>query len=383
MKRILLLICITAVLLAGLMLPAGVFADGDHPIKLTITCDPMPELEGDGTIPVLLFTIRNESEADYILENAKLSGGYENSEMELEETRIEILAGAAKEFELKDVAVASDQLDVEIFYTLSWDETETIVDEETGDATFLTHKREAIASVMIERFVVPELSVFAMCTEDRVRSDTPFTVEYTIKNDTDFDMTGLKLYDPEQSMQSIELETTGILAGQSITVPVEYRMGTQDMTFQPRIEYIARNREMVTVSEYVISVESVVVDLKLSVQPYPATTEGTEFVVTVKNAGNKTLTNIRLFDEINTPLDGAFDLAADQVKTVRYFVKPAVSSDSIRNVRFHATAVDSFGETVSVEFTSGTAAVAARAAVRRVGRGAPFARGGAAIAVFR
>ena len=349
MKRILLLICTAAILLTGILVPAGVFADGDHPIKLTITCDPVPELEGDGTIPTLLFTIRNESESNYILENAKLSGGYENQEMELEEPRIEILAGASKEFELNNVAVSSDQLDVEIFYTLSWDETETIVDEETGDATFLTHKREAIASMMIERFIVPELSVFAMCSDDRVRTDTPFTVEYTIKNDTEFDMTGLKLFDPEQSMQSIELETNEISAGQMITVPVEYRMGTMDMTFKPRLEYISRSREMEATSENVLTVESVVVDLKLSVQPYPATSEGTEFVVTVKNAGNKTLTNIRLFDEINTPLDGAFDLAADQVKTVHYFVKPAVSADTVRTVRFHATAVDAFGETLTVE----------------------------------
>jgi hypothetical protein len=113
MKRILLLICTAAILLTGILLPTGVFADGDHPITLTITCDPVPELEGDGTIPSLLFTIRNESDQDYLLENAKLSGGYENREMLLDE-RITVLAGDKKEFTLTDVPVTADQPDTEI-----------------------------------------------------------------------------------------------------------------------------------------------------------------------------------------------------------------------------------------------------------------------------
>ena len=346
MKRILLLICTAAFLLTGILLPTGVVADGDHPITMTITCDPMPEIEGDGTIPSLLFTIRNESENDYLLENAKLSGGFENREMILDE-RITVPAGDKKEFELTDVPVTSDQLDTEIFYTLSWEETETIIDEETGDATFVTHHRESIASLLIERFVVPELSVFALCEDERVRADETFTVDYTIKNDTDFDMTGLKLCDPEQSMQSIALESNALMAGESVTVSVEYKMGTQDMRFKPRIEYIARRREMTTEAENTLTVESVTVDLKISVQPYPATAEGTDFVVTVKNAGNKTLTDIQLFDEINTAIDQPFDLAADQVKTIRCSVKPAVSSDRIRSVQFHVKAVDCFG----VQFT--------------------------------
>ena len=346
MKRILLLICTAAILLTGILLPAGVVADGDHPITMTITCDPMPEIEGDGTIPSLLFTIRNESENDYLLENAKLSGGFENREMILDE-RITVPAGDKKEFELTDVPVTSDQLDTEIFYTLSWEETETIIDEETGDATFVTHHRESIASLLIERFVVPELSVFALCEDERVRADETFTVDYTIKNDTDFDMTGLKLCDPEQSMQSIALESNALMAGETVTVSVEYKMGTQDMGFTPRIEYMARRREMTTEAENTLTVESVTVDLKISVQPYPATAEGTDFVVTVKNAGNKTLTDIQLFDEINTAIDQPFDLAADQVKTIRCSVKPAVSSDRIRSVQFHVKAVDCFG----VQFT--------------------------------
>ena len=40
MKRRMLLICIAALLLAGVWTPAGVFADADHPISMTILIDP-------------------------------------------------------------------------------------------------------------------------------------------------------------------------------------------------------------------------------------------------------------------------------------------------------------------------------------------------------
>ena len=78
MKRTLIPILILALLIAGLSLPAVSTAEDDHPITLTITCDPVPELEGAGTIPDLLFSIRNNGTEDYTLYNAKLSGGYED-----------------------------------------------------------------------------------------------------------------------------------------------------------------------------------------------------------------------------------------------------------------------------------------------------------------
>ena len=95
MKRIWMLI-LAVVLLAGAFLPAGVSADGEHPITLTITCENVPELEGEGTIPELLFTIRNTSAEDYTLLNAKLTGGYEDREMILTES-ITVPAGETKE----------------------------------------------------------------------------------------------------------------------------------------------------------------------------------------------------------------------------------------------------------------------------------------------
>ena len=347
MKRILILITL-AVMLAGILLPAGTFADGEHPITLEITCDPMPELEGEGTIPDLLFTIRNNSKEDYTLKNAKLSGGFENREMILDET-ITVLAGATKEFHLNDVPVREDQLDRDITYRLKWEEPETVIDPETGEATFLTHRRDASASILIERFVVPELTVSASCKDPYVRRDETFTVVYTIRNDTEFDISALKLYDPEQSMQSIPLESSELSAGKSISVSVEYRMGMLDMTFEPRVEYLARRRETVTRAEKKLTVESIVVDLMLSTEVRPVTSDGTTFAVTIRNNGNRDVKKIRVYDEINTLLEKEFSLGPDEFKTLIYTVHPAVSSERTRSVRFHLTAVDFFEEPIRLE----------------------------------
>ena len=238
MKRILIFFCVVA-LLAGLCLPARGAAEDDHPITLSITCDPEPELEGDGVIPDLLFTIRNTGDTDYTLENAKLIGGYENIERVLTES-ITVLAGGTKEFHLTDVPVLDEQLNHKITYKLSWEESKPIEDEETGIITFETHRRETTASITLERFIVPELSVSAACEKKSVRADEKFEVVYTIRNDTAFDMTGLRLYDPEQSMQSIPLPDSDLSAGDSLTVRVTYQMGLTNMTFDPRIEYISR-----------------------------------------------------------------------------------------------------------------------------------------------
>ncbi len=347
MKRFVIFFCAVA-LLAGLCLSAPAAAEEDHPITLTVTCDPEPELEGDGVIPNLLFTIRNTGDTDYTLENAVLTGGYENAERILTET-ITVLAGGTKEFHLNDVPVLDAQLDQTVTYVLSWEENESVEDEETGDFTSVTHKREAAASILLPRFVVPELSVSASCEKTSVRADEPFEVVYTIRNDTAFDMTSLRLYDPEQSMQSIQLPDSDLSAGDSIEVRVEYRMGASDMTFDPRIEYIVRRREMETHAENALTVVSVVVNLAIETEMHPATAEGTTFAVTIRNNGSHTVTNICLYDEINTLLSEPFDLPAEGYKTVLYTVMPAVSSDRVRTVRFHVKAVDPMDQPISIQ----------------------------------
>ena len=347
-RRIVSFICIAVLLLAGALTPAGAAAEGDHPITMTITCDPMPELEGAGTIPDLLFTLRNNGEQDYTLSHAKLLGGYEDVELLLDES-VTVLAGATKEFHLNDVPIADDQLDCEITYTLSWEETQIVVDAETGDPSFTSVTRETTATVRIDRFVIPQLRVTAEADDDRVRVGDTFHVIYTIENDTKFDMSGIKLFDPEQSMLTIPMESSDLNAGETRTVKVEYTMDESDMTFRPRVEYVARQRELSTEAAEQIRVECVTVSLLVSAQMYPADEQGTRFAITVRNAGNQTITNVRLFDEINTAIDQPFDLAPEQSKVVMYSVMPALSADYIRSVSFHAEATDCFGAPVYAE----------------------------------
>ena len=346
MKRILIFFCVVA-LLAGLCLPARGAAEDDHPITLSITCDPEPELEGDGVIPDLLFTIRNTGDTDYTLENAKLIGGYENIERVLTES-ITVLAGGTKEFHLTDVPVLDEQLNHKITYKLSWEESKPIEDEETGIITFETHRRETTASITLDRFIVPELSVSAACEKKSVRADEKFEVVYTIRNDTAFDMTGLRLYDPEQSMQSIPLPDSDLSAGDSLTVRVTYQMGLTNMKFDPRIEYIVHRREMETQAETALIVESVVVDLVIETEMRPATAEGTTFAVTIRNNGSHSVKNVCLYDEINTLLSEPFDLVPEGYRTVLYTVLPAVSSDRVRTVRFHVRAIDPMDQPIEI-----------------------------------
>ena len=346
-KRFVIVICILGLLLASFVSLAGGFADGDHPITMTVVCDPDPELEEGGTIPDLLFTIRNTGTTDYTLENAMLSGGYEDRTLTLDED-ITVLAGGTKEFHLKDVPIADEQLDQEIEYKLSWEESETVRDEETGTVDVVKHPRDTTAHVTIPRFVLPELTVTAKASAERVRAGETFTVVYTIANETKFDMSGLKLYDPEQSMQRIELPSTDLYAGEQRSIEITYTMDKQDMQFAPVIEYVARQREMLTKAETPLTVESIVVELTIAVQQYPATREGVSFAVTVTNVGNRTVTDVRLYDEINTQIDEPFDLAPEQSKVLSFNVPSAISAGMIRVVRFHVRATDCFGTVFTV-----------------------------------
>ena len=338
-KRFWILIFTAVIALSGLVRPVGGFAEDEHPITLSITCDPMPELEGEGVVPEMKFTIRNSSDADYMLLNAELSQGYEDIPLPLGGDVL-VPADGMREFLLNDVPIHDDQLDKDVTYVLSWEEIEEVADPDTGEIAIVRHDREASASIRIERFVIPELTVTAACDEVFVYQNRDFSVTYTIRNDTEFDMTGIRLYDPEQSMQSIPLATSDLRAGGSLRATVQYRMGAKDMQFRPVVEYVSRRRDITTTAEKTLAVQSLIVGLELSSQALPPTAEGTTFYVTVRNTGNRTVTGVQVYDEINSPMGEPFDLTPNGTKTVECRITPALSSDVVRTVRFHAAATD-------------------------------------------
>ena len=349
MKRIVTWILLAALFWTGLSFPAESRAESDHPITLTIKCDPAPELEGAGTIPDLLFTIRNTGDEDYTIFNAKLSGGFENDRKEISDTEVTVLAGGSKEFHLTDVPVSEDQLDRQITYRLSWEEHKTLIDDITGEATFVSTPRETTATIMIERFTVPELTVTASCEKTTVRVDETFNVVYKIENDTAFDITGIRLYDSAQSKLTIPLPSGELSSGESMSVTVSYTMTSEDMTFEPCVEYLSHRREMTTTAEKKLTVEAISIDLLVETELRSATEEGTVLVVKVTNRGNRPITDIRVYDEINTQIEEPFILNPDEYHTVICTIRPAVSSDIVRTVHFHVTALDYFGEEIRIE----------------------------------
>ncbi len=386
---------IFAILLAFLLTGALAFgavrtkADPEHPIEMSILIDPETRLETDGSISYMTFTLANRSDRPYTMYDAHLNGGFDGEERTLN-GEITVAAGGTREFSLYDIPVSDEQLDTDITYVLTWTEilyepaptqdptavpatpeptaepdlaetaeqpgggaepaTEAPTAEPeaetpgTVEMVEVRHQRSAEATVRIERFVPPELSVSAVASADMVAAGETFTVTYRIANETKYDMSGLELTDPNVFSGTIPLPGTDLMAGATITVPVEYTMSENDMVFHPVIRYIAAQRETVTEAKETLTVGAVVIGMRIDVQQYPSNEEGTTFAITVSNTGNRLLRNVQLYDEINTPIESAFDLAAQQQKVLTFNVPSAYSAGLIRTVRFHLTGTDYFGE---------------------------------------
>lgn len=320
-------------------------SDGDHPISLSVLPDPNCEPESEGTIPFLTFTVRNHSDAPYTLHDATLSNGYESVSYPLESV-ITVEAGGTKEFTLNEVFIREDQFDKAVTYRLSWTERSTSVDA-FGIPTEVSVPRSVEASVTVMRFIPPTLQLSAACDAEMVRMGETFSVRYSIVNDTKYDITSLVLTDPSATETVIPIPNDSLVAGETMLVSAEYVMGETDMQFRPVISYVVRQRQTETTSLNTLTVASCITSLRIDVQQYPTTKEGTTFALTITNDGNRTLTDIRLYDEIQTPIDTAFDLAPMQQKVLMYSIASAEDLDAIRTVRFHGTAVDAFGETIT------------------------------------
>ena len=338
MRRILLTVFSAILLLCVFAAPAH--AD-EHPIKLTIAVAPDTMLVEGGKVEYLTFTIANRSNAPYTLYRAELSGGFEGVTRQLD-GEITVPAGGTKEFVLHDIPVAEEQLGRSVTYTLSWDE-QTVITGAEGEQTDYT-ARSASAAVSIERFSIPELSISVTVDVPHVLAGESFTATYRIANDTKYDMTSIRLSDPRVYDGAIPLPQTELTAGESILVPVTYTMGEDDMLLEPTLTYLAARRQIETTIQNPVTVGSVVTGVSIEVVQYPANEEGTMFAITVLNTGNRALRQLQLFDEINTPIDAAFDLGPQQHKAITFTVPSAYAAGQVRTVRFHLTGTDFFGQ---------------------------------------
>lgn len=355
-------------------------AEEEIPISLEITVTSDTKLETAGTVDSLTFTISNNTDEPYTLYHAKLSGGFDEEIRALNDV-ITVEAKSTREFSLSDIAVSDEQLDTDIVYILSWDEmivtelqddaedsevtdgedhaSETEPgdaaepgdgqDSESGSTKTVTEyiPRSIEASIRIERFVPPELGVSVQTSSASAAEGDTFSITYTISNHTKYDMSGIMLTDSGVYDGAIPIPATELMAGDSITITIDYVMGDQDMVFHPIVSYVASQRQFESRPEEPVIVGSVVTAIKIEVEQYPSNVEGSTFAITITNIGNRMLTGLQLYDEINTEIDDPFDLAAQQQKVITFNVPSAYSAGLIRTVRFRVTGYDFFGDPFS------------------------------------
>lgn len=313
-------------------------AEKDSPITMTIEPDPDCQLTEAGEMSYLRFTLKNDSEETYTLTRAVLSGELLSQALAFEED-IVLEAKEVKEFKVKKLAVPLSAFDRELTFTLSWQEVYYL--EEDPDKLFpLYTERKAEATVVIERFSEPVLELSYKTREELVAVGEQVEITYVLENNTKFDMTGLSLYDPSVSTGYIPLDTTELKAGEKMEVPYTFPMGEVDVVVNPCVEYTVKGEKQLATSESTYTIRYLKVELRLEVQQYPSTEDGTLFAITVTNTGTHGMKNIQLFDEIGTELEESFDLSAGQSKSITYTIAAAVSADSPRMVSFHLTAKD-------------------------------------------
>lgn len=347
MKRkwaVLLLILVVSTVCVG---GAVTRAENDSPITMTIEPDPDCQLTEAGEMTYLRFTLKNEGEEAYTLTRAVLSGELLSQALAFEED-IVMEPNEVKEFKVQKLSVPLSAFDRELTFTLSWQEV-YYLEEDTEQLFPLYEEKELEGTVVIERFSEPVLELSYKTGEELVKVGEQVKITYILENNTKFDMTGLSLYDPSVSTGYIPLESSELQAGARMEVVYTFDMGEVDVVVNPCVEYTVKGEKQLASCESTYTIRYLKVELKLDIQQYAATEDGTLFAITVTNSGTHAMKDIRLFDEIGTQVDEPFDLSAGQSKALTYTVAAAVSADSPRMVSFHLTAEDYLEKSYALE----------------------------------
>ncbi len=337
---LLLAICLA---LTGVCFAAPASAENESPIAISVELDPELELSGTGTITYIRFTLANASDAPYLLHNASLSCEKLDVQKTLDET-IEVPARSTKEIMLQNVPIDEAQLDTALTFQFSWQEVSYAPEDLENVAPLYSDRTDSV-EITVPRFVEPVISVSVSSSIALAKPGATVTATYTLKNDTKFDMTSLSLYDVGSLNMLIPLEKSSLLAGETMQVTHTFEMGDAAAQLQPRVLYNVRGKLVETTAETPALVESAVVRLDFAVQTYPATAEGTLFSITVTNSGSHAMTDITIYDEIQTEVAKPFNLAPEQTKTLSYLVVTAVSATQSRMVTFTVSATDCLYET--------------------------------------
>ena len=347
-KRSKLHILILSILL--LLMAGFAAAENEEALILTVEADPDCFLSEAGEMTFFRFTLKNTLEETYTLEQLTLQGDLLDEPRLIAES-ITINANDVQEFSLEKVGIEEEDFDRDLFFQLTWQTT--AYGEEDADHLYPIVTAHVItAPVHIERFIEPVMSL--SCAPDVLlaREGDPITVTYTLVNDTKFDMTNITLQDAGVPQPAVPLAKNVLNAGERMEVGFTFAMGAATLELYPTAQYTVRGIESKASAAEIVAVEYVEVALDMAVEKYPATAEGTLFRITLRNDGTHSMSDIRIVDEIGTPIADGISLKSGDEKTVSYTVPSAVSSGTVRYISFEATGRDCVGGTTSVKSPS-------------------------------
>ena len=340
---------ILALLLLLLAVPAH--AENEEPITLTVEADPECLLGEAGDMTYFRFTVKNNLSEDYTLDSLTLQGDLISPKLITEE--ITILANDVIEFTLENVRIEESEFDVDLSFQLTWMALEYAPEDQAHAYPILTEHMVSSESFRIERFIEPVMDISVSPDVLLAREGDLVTVTYTLVNETKFDMTNITLQDagiPQQP--SIPMERNVLYAGERMEVSTFFEMGSTTLELNPSAQYTVRGVESKTSAQESVTVELVEIDLRMEVEKYPATAEGTLFQITLLNNGTHLMTDIRIVDEIGSLIASGINLNAGSDRTISYMAPSAVSSGSVRYISFAATGLDCLGGSVTAKSPS-------------------------------
>ncbi len=303
-------------------------ARADEDVRITVVADPT-ELAEAGNVE-LSFTISNYS--DFELHGVTISSGgvaFNVSDKEL------VIPASGSAYDIKlTVPVSDSQIGLPITFTVTW--------TQGGEP------RSQDVPVTINRAADPVITLTRTIGAESAREGDTVTIEYTLTNNTKFDMSALSLVDENVSDTPISQNDT-LRAGNSITIQHKYKMGGEDVVSAPVVMYTVRGKTKTFSAIEPLTIKLLLIKLAVEVQAGAPTVDGVMFTLEIKNVGNQTVSDITILDDRDNFVNATpFSLDEGDAATYTHLVKP-VMTEPVRQVSFHVTGKDAQGGAYSLD----------------------------------
>ncbi len=299
-------------------------------VRIQISADPAALTEAG----LVTFTFSISNHSDYELHEVTISqGGAVYPIADVQE--LIIPPGNSANHIVISAQVANSQIGLPITFTVSWRQGGEPYSQDVP--------------VLVERAADPVISLTRTVEPVSAKTGEHVKVQYLLKNDTRFDMSGITLIDEQLSDHPI-YESGAILAGNATTVEHNYIMGEESVVSAPVVTYTVNGKTKVFSAVEPVTVNMILPQLSMTVTPGTPSLSGVPFSFELVNTGNQDIQNIRITDERGVSVsDESFSLKVGAATVCSYVVLP-VLTEPVRHVRFHVTGVDGRGE--SYELTS-------------------------------